>query len=57
MADLQQKVEYPPEAKEAGTEGRVTVQFVVNKLGDATEVQVIRGIGGGADEEALRASY
>lgn len=55
MSELQQNVEYPQEAREQDIEGRVTVQFIVNKLGDPTETQVIRGIGAGADEEALRA--
>ncbi len=54
MAELQQNVEYPQEAREQGIEGRVTVQFIVNKLGNPTEAQVIRSIGAGADEEALR---
>lgn len=55
MAELQGSVIYPPEARETGVEGRVTVQFVVNKLGDPTRLQVIRGIGYGADEEAVNA--
>lgn len=55
MAELQGSVVYPPEAKEAGIEGRVTVQFVVNKLGDPTSLEVIRGIGYGADEAAVSA--
>ena len=55
MAELQGSVVYPPEAKQAGIEGRVTVQFVVNKLGDPTNLQVVRGIGGGADEAAVSA--
>ncbi|MEQ9036504.1 energy transducer TonB [Gracilimonas sp.] len=54
MAELQQKVVYPELARERGIEGRVTVQFIVNKLGDPTEVQMVRGIGGGADQEAVR---
>lgn len=35
-------------------EGRVFVQFVVGKDGSLTDVTVIRGIGGGCDEEAIR---
>tara|TARA_R100000388_G_scaffold94999_1_gene85042 strand:+ start:23952 stop:24332 length:381 start_codon:yes stop_codon:yes gene_type:complete len=54
MANLQGKIEYPKEAKESGVEGRVTVQFVVDKFGDVRDAKVIRGIGAGADEEALR---
>ena len=41
-------------ARRAGIEGRVTVQFIVNESGDVENAQVVRGIGGGADEEALR---
>src|SRR5690606_33780813 len=48
------KVRYPELAKRAGIEGRVTVQFVVDKQGNARDVEILRGIGGGCDEEALR---
>lgn len=51
---LQRKVYYPPEAIRAGIEGRVTVQFIVDENGDVINPKVIRGIGGGCDEEALR---
>lgn len=54
IASLTSQINYPPLARRAGIEGRVTVQFVVNKEGEVTEPRVIRGIGGGADEEALR---
>lgn len=54
LAQLQQKIRYPVEARRAGIEGRVYVQFIVNEEGDVEKPRVIRGIGGGADEEALR---
>jgi TonB family protein len=54
MAAIQSKVEYPELARRAGIEGRVTVQFIVNENGDVENAKVVRGIGGGADEEALR---
>ncbi|MEX1212447.1 MAG: M56 family metallopeptidase [Balneolaceae bacterium] len=54
LGDLQAKVVYPEQAREAGVEGRVYVQFVVNETGDVESPRVIRGIGSGADEEALR---
>ena len=54
MAGLQAKVEYPQMARRAGIEGRVTVQFIVNEQGNVENAKVVRGIGGGADEEALR---
>lgn len=51
---LQQKIRYPERARMAGIEGRVIVQFIVTEKGEVENPQVIRGIGGGCDEEALR---
>ena len=45
---------YPVQARRMGVEGRVFVQFVVEKDGSLSEIQVIKGIGYGCDEEALR---
>lgn len=54
LGELQKKIKYPEMARRAGIEGRVYVQFIVNEQGNVENAQVIRGIGGGADEEALR---
>jgi len=54
LAALQQKINYPDMARKAGIEGRVYIQFVVNKHGSVENAHVIRGIGGGCDKEALR---
>ena len=45
---------YPDQARRIGVEGKVFVQFVVDKDGSITDVQVIKGIGSGCDEEAIR---
>ena len=55
LASIQNEIKYPEAARKAGIEGRVYVQFVVNERGEVENPRVIRGIGGGADEEALRA--
>jgi protein TonB len=55
LAALQRKIHYPELARKAGIEGRVYVQFVVDEHGHVQNPKVIRGIGGGCDEEALRA--
>lgn len=55
MAELQRNIRYPDIARKAGIEGRVYVQFVVDEQGNVNNPTVIRGIGGGCDEEALRA--
>ena len=47
-------VKYPEEAKEKEISGRVFVSFVIEKDGSVNEVKVMRGIGGGCDEEAVR---
>ncbi len=48
-------VVYPRVAKEAGIEGRVLVSFEVDEQGNVVSTEIVRGIGGGADEEAARA--
>ena len=45
---------YPAQARRMGIEGKVFVQFVVGKDGTLTDVQAIKGIGAGCDEEAVR---
>lgn len=54
QAGMQSKVEYPQKAIDEGIEGRVTIQFIVDENGNVVNPTVIRGIGGGCDEEALR---
>jgi protein TonB len=55
LGELQSKIKYPEIAKKAGVEGRVIVQFVVNEQGNVEDPVVVRGIGAGCDEEAIRA--
>ncbi|MEX2463291.1 MAG: energy transducer TonB [Balneolaceae bacterium] len=54
LGELQRQIKYPEMARRAGIEGRVFIQFIVNEQGDVENPVVMRGIGGGADEEALR---
>jgi TonB family protein len=49
-----QELLYPEQAKSLGIEGRVFVQFIVNENGMVSEVQAVKGIGGGCDKEAER---
>ncbi len=51
---LNENIKYPQMARESGIQGRVFVTFVVEKDGNVTDVRVLRGIGGGCDEEAVR---
>ena len=53
-AYIGQHVKYPSIALREGVEGRVYVNFVVEKDGSITHVKMLRGIGFGCDEEALR---
>ena len=54
MEYVAKNVKYPQEAKDKEIQGRVFVSFVIEKDGSVNEVKVMRGIGGGCDEEAVR---
>ena len=51
---LGKNIKYPQIARETGIQGRVFVNFVVEPDGSVSNVKVLRGIGGGCDEEAMR---
>ncbi|MBD78504.1 MAG: hypothetical protein CL840_06270 [Crocinitomicaceae bacterium] len=51
---LAKTVKYPPMAKDAGIQGIVYATFVVRRDGRVVDIRVLRGIGGGCDEEAIR---
>lgn len=55
IAGVQKRIVYPELALKVGIEGRVVVQFVVDREGRVVNPVVMRGIGGGCDEEAIRA--
>jgi len=48
------KIKYPAQARRMAIEGKVFVEFVVNKDGSLTDFKVVKGIGAGCDEEAVR---
>lgn len=54
MKYLGTSIKYPPLAKESGIQGRVFINFVVEPNGEISNVKILRGIGGGCDEEAVR---
>lgn len=47
-------LKYPTAAKESKTEGMVMVTFVVKVDGTVSSPEILRGIGAGCDEEAIR---
>jgi TonB family protein len=51
---LNDSLQYPDAARESGIQGTVYLSFIVNKDGSVTNARVLRGIGGGCDEEAIR---
>ena len=54
MQYLSQNIRYPEAAKKAGTQGRVTVQFVVEKDGSISNISILRGVEPDLDKEAVR---
>ncbi|GIV35995.1 MAG: hypothetical protein KatS3mg032_0374 [Cyclobacteriaceae bacterium] len=51
---IQNELNYPEEAMRNGVQGKVFVEFVVEKNGTLSHERVVKGIGSGCDEEALR---
>ena len=51
---LSKNLKYPTQARRMGIEGTVIVVFVINLDGSIQDVDILRGIGGGCDEEAVR---
>ena len=54
MKFVADNVKYPQDARDKEISGRVLVSFVVEKDGSIGDVKVVKGIGGGCDEEAVR---
>ena len=54
MKYLQRQMKYPPQALRAGVEGKVFISFTVNTDGSIDDVEVLKGLGYGTDEEASR---
>ena len=54
MEYLQKELRYPESAKEKGIQGRVTVQFIIDKEGNVTNSKVTRSVDKDMDTEAIR---
>ncbi len=54
MHYLATNIKYPQIARESNVQGRVYISFVVEPDGSVSNVKVLRGIGAGCDEEAMR---
>jgi len=54
MKYILENLKYPSSAKEKGIEGRVIIRFVINKTGEVTNVEVLRGLYPDCDNEGLR---
>ncbi|HPT03119.1 MAG TPA: TonB family protein [Bacteroidales bacterium] len=51
---LQQTLHYPDIARQEGIHGTVYLTFIIEKDGSIHDIQILKGIGGGCDEEAIR---
>ena len=54
MDALQKKIRYPLQAKSLGVQGVVYVQSIINEKGKIIEPKVVKKLGAGCDEEAIR---
>jgi protein TonB len=51
---IRKNLVYPEAARQAGIEGTVSIQFVIEKDGSLTNIKIVRDIGGGCGEELVR---
>ena len=54
MDGLQKKIRYPLQAKTLGVQGVVYVQSIINEKGKIEDPKVVKKLGAGCDEEAIR---
>jgi len=55
LSNLYKQISYPEIAKKAGISGKVYLLAFINEKGSVEDVKVIKGIGGGCEEEAVKA--
>lgn len=51
---IKQHLRYPAKARRMGVEGKVYVRFVINKDGTISDIKILKGLGAGCDQEAIR---
>jgi len=51
---VESNLKIPTQAKEAGVSGKVFITFIVEETGEITDISVLKGLGFGCDEEAVR---
>ena len=51
---IKERLNYPAQAKEANITGYVTIQLTVDKEGVTKDIMIVKGLGYGCDEEAIR---
>lgn len=51
---LRKNIKYPPMARENNLQGTVVLSFIVDEKGSIKDIKVMRSVGGGCDEEAIR---
>ena len=54
MDFVKDNIQYPAEAKEKGIKGLLYVNFIVEPDGSLSNIKVLKGVGSGCDEEAIR---
>ncbi|WP_210513842.1 energy transducer TonB [Hymenobacter terricola] len=57
LAAYTTQLQYPQQAQDRNVQGQVTVGFAIDTLGRASAHRVLRGIGAGCDQEALRIAH
>lgn len=51
---ISKNIKYPSEARDNNIKGIVNISFIVDQKGEIKNIELLRGIGGGCEEEAIR---
>ncbi len=54
MTFIKNNIKYPKEASRMGIEGKVIVSYEVRRDGTLNDIRILKGVGSGCDEEAMR---
>ncbi len=55
VGSITKKLVYPPMAKDSRIEGKVYMMIYINESGNVDDVKIVKGIGAGCDEAAIKA--
>jgi TonB family protein len=54
MNFLTNNLSYPIQARDNGIQGKISIKFTIDEIGQISSIEIVKGIGGGCNEETIR---